>query len=125
MASVYLQTIASRELMPENPRLLSSHGNLRRSSSSSCHTHRRFFRMIFRICFLGFDCGFVLGSISLERSTTTSPCLSSASAFTILNKPVLLKIALCCKPQAVLLTPIGRTLFKKVLSQWGALPKDS
>uniref|UniRef100_UPI0032B2B157 hypothetical protein n=1 Tax=Turicimonas muris TaxID=1796652 RepID=UPI0032B2B157 len=24
----YLQTIASRELMPENPRLLSSHGNL-------------------------------------------------------------------------------------------------
>ncbi|WP_289645089.1 hypothetical protein, partial [Turicimonas muris] len=28
MASVYLQTIASRELMPENPRLLSSHGNL-------------------------------------------------------------------------------------------------
>ncbi|MBS4768632.1 MAG: hypothetical protein KHX26_06980, partial [Burkholderiales bacterium] len=28
MASVYLQTIASRELMPENPRLLSSHGKL-------------------------------------------------------------------------------------------------
>jgi len=28
MASVYLQTIASRELTPENPRLLSSHGKL-------------------------------------------------------------------------------------------------